>query len=113
MSRRRAEAVPHGRPFRVMKRGPLHGWAAVIVGLAHFLAPRVFYPFNRLAFPVGVRTFTYIHGGVETLLGVLTVADGTRRPAKVLGIGYLGYLATCITVTQIRRRRAASSSGSP
>jgi len=94
------------------KRGvqirPAHGAAAISIGLAHFAAPQVFEPFNRLGFPHNARTFTYINGGIETTLGILTAVPRTRGRAKVFGLCYIGYLATCILATQVRLRRGLS-----
>lgn len=92
---------------------PVHGAAAISVGLAHFAAPQVFEPFNRLGFPQHARTFTYINGGIETTLGILTAVPRTRRHAQALGLCYVGYLATCIAATQVRLRRGLSRDTRP
>lgn len=87
--------------------------AAVSVGLAHFLAPRVFEPFNRLGFPRHARAFTYINGGIETTLGILAAIPRTRRHAHALGLCYVGYLMTCIVATQLRSRRDVGRDSGP
>ncbi|WP_310784555.1 hypothetical protein [Mycobacterium sp. Z3061] len=97
-----------GIEMRDMQIRRAHGAAAISIGLAHFAAPQVFEPFNRLGFPHNARTFTYINGGIETTLGILTTAPRTRRHAKAFGLCYIGYLATCIITTQARLRRHLS-----
>jgi hypothetical protein len=42
-------------------------------GLAHFAFPDYFEPINAVAFPERPREFTYINGGVETVLGFCAV----------------------------------------
>jgi uncharacterized membrane protein len=84
-----------------------HAGVAISVGLAHFLAPRVFEPFNRLGFPEHARAFTYINGGLETTLGIMRAIPRTRRHAHILGLCYITYLTTCIIATQLRSRRDA------
>lgn len=90
---------------------PARAAVGIGVGLAHFLAPRVFDPFNRLGFPRHARAFTYINGGIETTLGILAAIPRTRRHAYVLGLGYIAYLTTCIVAVQVRSRRNVSSDG--
>ena len=87
------------------RQKPARAAVAISIGLAHFLAPRVFEPFNRLGFPQHARAFTYINGGIETTLGLLTAIPPTRRHAHVLGLCYITYLTTCILTTQVRSRR--------
>lgn len=94
--------------IRRRRNRPAHAAAATGVGLAHFLAPRVFEPFNRLGFPHHARAFTYINGGIETTLGILTAIPRTRPHAHALGLCYVTYLTTCIVVTQVRSRRFSS-----
>ncbi|OBI03683.1 hypothetical protein A5715_07690 [Mycolicibacter heraklionensis] len=87
-----------------MQLGPAHGVAAIIIGVAHFVVPSGFDPFNRLGFPDRARTFTYINGGIETMLGILATIPRTRRHAQVLGLSYITYLTICIASTQFRLR---------
>ncbi|ORW16424.1 hypothetical protein AWC18_18790 [Mycolicibacter nonchromogenicus] len=90
---------------RVLQLGPSHGVAGIIVGVAHFVVPSRFDSFNRLGFPDRARTFTYINGGIETMLGILAMIPRTRRHARVLGLCYITYLTICIAITQFRLRR--------
>ncbi|OBH78750.1 hypothetical protein A5681_06815 [Mycobacterium scrofulaceum] len=71
------------------------------IGVAHFLAPRIFDPFNRLGFPNHARIFTYVNGAIETALGVLTLRAGTRRPTAVLSACYITYLTISILRAQL------------
>lgn len=91
--------------IRRQENRPVQAAAAISIGLAHFLAPRLFERFNRLGFPHHARAFTYINGGIETILGTLAAIPRTRRRAHVLGLCYITYLTTCIATTQLRSRR--------
>lgn len=75
-----------------------------LIGVAHFLVPRIFDPFNRLGFPNHARTFTYLNGAIETALGVLLLRAHTRRPSIVLSACYIAYLTVSILRTQLRTR---------
>ncbi|WP_082968879.1 DoxX-like family protein [Mycobacterium sp. E2699] len=75
-----------------------------LIGVAHFLVPRIFDPFNRLGFPNHARTFTYVNGAIETALGVLLLRADTRRPTAVLSACYITYLTISILRTQLRMR---------
>ncbi|OBK35634.1 hypothetical protein A5658_08245 [Mycobacterium sp. 1245111.1] len=55
----------------------------ITVGLAHFVRPGIFEPITRLGFPERPRTFTYINGAVETLIGVL-IALPQFRPVLIV-----------------------------
>ena len=81
------------------------GLLAGLIGVAHFLVPRIFDPFNRLGFPTHARTFTYVNGAIETALGVLLLRAHTRRPTAVLSACYITYLTVSILRTQLRTRR--------
>lgn len=86
------------------------GLSASLIGVAHFVAPRYFDPINRLGFPNHVRTFTYINGGMETALGLLTANPRSARLSAVLSTCYVAYLTTAIVLTRAhasRRRRHA------
>lgn len=98
--------------MRVFRMGRVGGVAAIGVGVAHFVVPRTFEPFNRLGFPKHARTFTYVNGAIETTIGVLTVSAATRRHATVLSLCYLTYLASSILGAQVRLRRNASRDAS-
>lgn len=95
--------------IRRRENRPVQAAAAISIGLAHFLAPRVFERFNRLGFPHHARAFTYINGGIEAILGILAAVPRTRRRAHILGVYYIAYLATCIATTQLRSGRIVSS----
>jgi uncharacterized membrane protein len=58
------------------------------IGLAHFVFPKAFDPINQLAFPERPRRYTYINGGIETVLGLTMMAPATRGAYKVIGFGY-------------------------
>ncbi|WP_082948139.1 MULTISPECIES: hypothetical protein [unclassified Mycobacterium] len=76
-----------------------------LIGVAHFLVPWIFDPFNRLGFPHHARTFTYVNGAIETALGVLMLRPHTRRPTPILSVCYITYLTISILRTQLRTRR--------
>jgi len=76
-----------------------------LIGAAHFLVPRVFDPVNRLGFPTRARTFTYVNGGVETLIGILMAVPRTRRLSSVVSTCYVAYLAIAILRAQLWSRR--------
>ncbi len=76
-----------------------------LIGLAHFVVPRIFDTFNRLGFPNHARTFTYLNGAIETALGILLLRAHARRPTAVLSACYITYLTISILRTQLRTRR--------
>src|SRR5690242_7563447 len=82
------------------------GLSVSMIGLAHFVAPRYFDPINRLGFPNHARTFTYVNGALETLIGLLMAGPGTRRQSTVVSTCYVVYLTTAILFTQQRTLRA-------
>ncbi|WP_374025777.1 DoxX-like family protein [Mycobacterium sp. HNNTM2301] len=84
------------------------GLLAGLIGVAHFLVPRIFDPFNRLGFPNHARTFTYVNGAIETALGVLMLRADTRRPTALLSACYISYLTISLLRTQLRTRRGDS-----
>jgi uncharacterized membrane protein len=71
----------------------LAGLAVAGVGLSHFTSPQLFDGITKTAFPRNTRQRVYIHGGVETALGLGLSARQTRPLAAVGTIGYLAYLA--------------------
>lgn len=71
----------------------LAGLAAAGVGLSHFISPQLFDGMTKSAFPVNTRQRVYLHGGVETALGLGLSSAKTRPLAAVGTIGYLAYLA--------------------
>jgi len=69
------------------------GLAVAGIGLSHFPSPQLFDGITKAAFPRNTRQHVYIHGGVETALG-LGLSSAKTRPLAVVGtIGYLAYLA--------------------
>ncbi|MBP1818891.1 hypothetical protein [Mycobacterium sp. OAE908] len=63
------------------------------IGLSHFTSPQLFEGITKTAFPRNTRQRVYIHGGVETALGLGLSSAKTRPLAAVGTIGYLAYLA--------------------
>ena len=63
------------------------------IGLSHFTSPQLFDGITKTAFPRNTRQRVYIHGGVETALGLGLSSTKTRPLAAVGTIGYLAYLA--------------------
>jgi uncharacterized membrane protein len=69
------------------------GLAVAGVGLSHFTSPQLFDGVTKAAFPRNTRQRVYLHGGVETALG-LGLSSAKTRPLAVAGtIGYVAYLA--------------------
>ena len=69
------------------------GLAVAGIGLSHFTSPQLFDGITRSAFPRNTRQRVYIHGGVETALG-LALSSAKTRPLGAVGtIGYVAYLA--------------------
>lgn len=83
------------------------GAAAILTGFAHFVAPRYFDPINRLGFPRHTRTFTYVNGAIETMLGLLVASPSTRRLSTVVSACYITYLTTAIGLNELRRTRVS------
>ncbi len=71
----------------------LSGLVVAGVGLSHFTSPQLFDGITRPAFPRNTRQRVYLHGGVETALGLGLSSAKTRPLAAVGTIGYLAYLA--------------------
>ena len=71
----------------------LAGLTVAGIGLSHFTSPQLFDGITKSAFPRNTRQRVYIHGGVETALGLGLSARQTRPLAAVGTIGYLAYLA--------------------
>ena len=69
------------------------GLAVAGVGLSHFTSPKLFDGMTKVAFPCDTRQRVYLHGGVETALG-LGLSSARTRPLAIIGaIGYVAYLA--------------------
>ncbi|WP_231744605.1 DoxX-like family protein [Mycobacterium sp. GA-1199] len=76
-----------------------------LTGAAHFVVPRLFDPVNRLGFPARARTFTYVNGGLETLMGLLMAIPRTRRLSTLVSACYVAYLTIAILLAQFQIRR--------
>lgn len=76
-----------------------------VIGAAHFVVPRLFDPVNRLGFPTRARSFTYVNGGLETLMGLLMAFPRTRRLSMFVSACYVAYLTVAILFAQLRIRR--------
>lgn len=70
----------------------LAGLSLVGAGLAHFVAPQLFEPITKPAFPRDTARHIKTNGGIETALGVALLAPKTRKLAAVGGLGYVAYL---------------------
>ncbi len=71
------------------------GLAVAGIGLSHshFTSPQLFDGITKAAFPRSTRQHVYVHGGVETALG-LGLSSRKARPLAIVGtIGYVAYLA--------------------
>jgi uncharacterized membrane protein len=80
-------------PKRNSRAAKFAGLAVAGVGLSHFTSPQLFDGITKSAFPRNTRQHVYVHGGVETALG-LGLSGRQTRPLAVVGtIGYLAYLA--------------------
>ena len=71
----------------------LAGLTLAGVGLSHFTSPQLFDGITKTAFPRDTRQRVYLHGGVETALGLGLISAKTRRLTIVGAIGYVAYLA--------------------
>ena len=58
----------------------LAGLAVAGIGLSHFTSPQLFDGITKAAFPRNTRQHVYIHGGIETALG-LGLSSAKTRPA--------------------------------
>jgi uncharacterized membrane protein len=85
--------VPFKRSRKNSRALKLAGLAVAGIGLSHFTSPQLFDGITKSAFPRNTRQRVYIHGGVETALGLGLSARQTRPLAAVGTIGYLAYLA--------------------
>jgi uncharacterized membrane protein len=85
--------VPFKSPRQNSRALKVAGLAVAGVGLSHFTSPQLFDGITKAAFPRNTRQRVYIHGGVETALGLGLSARQTRPLAVVGTIGYVAYLA--------------------
>jgi uncharacterized membrane protein len=85
--------VPVSRSRKHSRATRLTGLAVAGIGLSHFTSPQLFDGITKVAFPRDTRQRVYLHGGVETALG-LGLSSARTRPLAIVGtIGYLAYLA--------------------
>ena len=85
--------MPVNRSRKHSRAAKLAGLAVAGIGLSHFTSPQLFEGITKAAFPRNTRQRVYIHGGVETALG-LGLSSAKTRPLAVVGtIGYVAYLA--------------------
>jgi uncharacterized membrane protein len=87
----------------VDRRRLVGGLVVTGIGLAHFVFPARFDPINQMAFPERPRQYTYINGGIETVIGLTMLNPATRSAFKVIGFGYACYLLGNL----VRARRAS------
>jgi uncharacterized membrane protein len=85
--------VPYKRTRKNSRALKLAGLAVAGIGLSHFTSPQLFDGITKSAFPRNTRQRVYIHGGVETALGLGLSSAKTRSLATVGTIGYVAYLA--------------------
>ena len=85
--------MPVNRSWKHSTPARLAGLAVAGIGLSHFTSPQLFDGITKTAFPRNTRQRVYIHGGVETALGLGLSSARTRPLATVGAIGYLAYLA--------------------
>lgn len=80
-------------PEKKSSRGvTVAGLSLVGAGLGHFVAPQVFEPFTKPAFPRDTARYIKINGTIETTLGVALLVPQTRKLAALGGLGYVAYL---------------------
>jgi uncharacterized membrane protein len=85
--------VPVSRSRKHSPAARLAGLAVAGIGLSHFTSPELFDGMTKVAFPRNTRQRVYLHGGVETALG-LGLSSARTRPLAIVGtIGYVAYLA--------------------
>lgn len=77
----------------------------IVVGVAHFLIPRIFDPINSFGSADHARMFTYINGAIETMIGLMMANARTRRHSAVVSACYVIYLTSNIGRNQIRMWR--------
>ncbi|WP_436496319.1 hypothetical protein [Actinokineospora sp. HUAS TT18] len=67
----------------------LLGISIALTGAAHFVAPQVFEPVSRLAFPEDTGQWIKRNGATEVAIG-LALAGGRTRKAGVVGLAAYG-----------------------
>ncbi|MCV7432178.1 hypothetical protein [Mycolicibacterium bacteremicum] len=68
------------------------GVSLVGAGLAHFVAPQLFEPITKPAFPRDTARHIKINGSIETAIGVGLLVPKTRKLAVIGALGYVAYL---------------------
>ncbi|MGJ6126541.1 hypothetical protein QN239_28590 [Mycolicibacterium sp. Y3] len=71
----------------------LTGLALAGAGVTHFVAPQLFEPITKPAFPRDTDRHIKVNGSIETALGIGLLIPKTRKLAKFGALGYVGYLA--------------------
>lgn len=61
-------------------------------GVAHFVAPQLFEPITKPAFPRDTARHIKTNGSIETAIGVGLLIPQTRKLAVVGALGYVVYL---------------------
>lgn len=85
------ESATSGSDFAKWTR--IGGAGLAATGLLHFVAPQLFVPITRPAFPEQTERFVTVNGTLETLLGTALVARRTRTFGFIGLLVYVGYLA--------------------
>lgn len=83
----------------------------IVIGVAHFLVPRIFDPINRFGFAEHARMFTYINGAIETTIGVMMANPRTRRQSATGSACYVIHLTSNIVRNQFRMWRGGRRLG--
>lgn len=68
------------------------GVSLVGAGLAHFVAPQLFEPITKPAFPRDTARHIKTNGTIETAIGVGLLVPQTRKLAVLGALGYVVYL---------------------
>lgn len=68
------------------------GVSLVGAGLAHFVAPQLFEPITKPAFPDDTARHIKVNGSIETAIGVGFLIPKTRKLAVIGALGYVVYL---------------------
>ena len=74
------------------KAATLAGLSLVGAGLTHFVAPQVFEPITKPAFPRDTARHIKTNGTIETALGVALLVPKARKLAAIGGLGYIAHL---------------------
>lgn len=102
------ESAERGSEFDKWTR--IGGGGLAATGLLHFVAPQLFVPITRPAFPEQTERFVTVNGTLETLIGTALVAKRTRTFGFIGLLVYVGYLAFNAKTT---RDEAAAEAARP